>query len=92
MPKFKMESVSQDEIVNGVRRPGISVAIPLDDAAKCDPITDMAIGYKKYRPEDPNEKKILEKKMKEKAFRAMRKKGDIDEHQLQDALDYLKNR
>lgn len=90
MPKFKCELIKSDVITpDGRRLVGMSVPIPLNDAAKCESIVDMAVDMKKYVPASPNEKQEIKKKEMERMLKAQYKEGRISEDQLKLALRSL---
>lgn len=88
MPEFKSELIREEAVVNGKTVPGITVFVPINDAAKVSEITQKAIDYKKYVPESPDEKKILNRKMNEAMVKDQIKKGHMTPDQ---AKQYLAN-
>ncbi len=70
MPKWKSELIQVEKVVDGKTQPGVSVLIPLNDAAKASNYVDEATERGLYKPKDPKEKEKLQKLLKERMNKA----------------------
>jgi len=79
MPKFKMvlHQREQKNPDGSVAVAGVSVAVPVDEAAKADKLTETAVQLGLYTPKDPNERETIAQKLKERANVDARRRGGI---------------
>lgn len=86
MPKWKSVLKRKEAYgPDGKLVPGVTVQVPVDDFAKIHPLSQGAVDSGDYVPSSPNEKKNLEKKVAENMIEEWRRKGSINQDQV-DAL------
>ena len=81
MPQFKSVLVRPEEVLpNGRVKEGVTVWIPLNEAAKGHKVVQKAIDLGVYKPNDPNEIENTAKKLKAREKEAInsRSKGGKD--------------
>lgn len=79
MPKWESKLLTQ-EVKNAdgsVKTVGVVAWVPVDDAAKAHKQVEKAIQLKAYTPSIPNEREVMEKKLKDIQKKDLQRMGKL---------------
>ena len=87
MPKYKSHLIKSDEtLANGSRVEGKVAFEPLNEAAKATYLAEEAAQLGKYVPSSPNERRLMERRLQETAYKTMFRQGKISKDMLDQSL------